>query len=534
VETLKSAAFATFALLVTLLPLKAVEQIEFAVPDPGLITLGVFDDSGHLVRMLHRLAKQEDFRIGLNGLVTSWDGADDAGKKVPAGHYDVRGYLVGTDVAVSGEDFLFNDWATDSGFPNFNNIQDLALLENGDVLLLCGDRFSLDGQLVRFSPDKGFLWVAPINQALRSRFPSSRSHGCFRQSDTAGHLLGGSVIRLLPPTPPLCFSPLLASNSSSAFVLSNAGTGVFSLEDGKETFFVPCNSCVPPLAVAADDSQLFISSKGALLATSLPSLDHETVLEAPVENGSVKNQLLPPSALSADSSVLAAVIGGGVWLREKSFSKVALPTPVRDVALGTPGTFWFVGEEDHARFVAQASFAGEMLRLLRPADGDPQPEKIRASRTTEKFAVLEALPGLQRVRVMERTGAGEWEIEWERTLRDASTFGFVDGIPSANADKAPADPSVRVRLNENPLTGSRDFLTVHAAFDALGSTLASPDGLPLVDVSSRRDIVRLAIRAGDKPGTIRLLQGNGSFVEEFLISGLGDIVPLNAGSIDIP
>jgi hypothetical protein len=232
--------------------------------------------------------------------------------------------------------------------------------------------------------------------------------------------------------------------------------------------------------------------------------------------------------------VLAAVIGGGVWLREKSFSKVVLPTPVRDVALGTPGTFWFVGEEDHARFVAQASFAGEMLRLLRPADGDPQPEKIRASRTTEKFAVLEALPGLQRVRVMERTGAGEWEIEWERTLRDASTFGFVDGIPSANADKAPADPSVRVRLNENPLTGSRDFLTVHAAFDALGSTLASPDGLPLVDVSSRRDIVRLAIRAGDKPGTIRLLQGNGSFVEEFLISGLGDIVPLNAGSIDIP
>jgi hypothetical protein len=135
---------------------------------------------------------------------------------------------------------------------------------------------------------------------------------------------------------------------------------------------------------------------------------------------------------------------------------------------------------------------------------------------------------------MARSGTGEWEIEWERTLRDVSTFGFVDGNPSPNVGKAPADPIVRVRLDENPLTGKRDFLTVHAAFNALGSTLASPDGLPLVDVSSRSDIVRLVIRAGDKPGTIRLLQGNGSFVEEFLISGLGDIVPLNVGSIDIP
>ena len=62
-------------------------DIEFAVPDDGRITLGVFDGAGRLVRTLHKLSRQEDFGIGLNGLVTNWDGKNDAGQPLPAGHY---------------------------------------------------------------------------------------------------------------------------------------------------------------------------------------------------------------------------------------------------------------------------------------------------------------------------------------------------------------------------------------------------------------------------------------------------------------
>jgi len=44
--------------------LRASDEFEFAVPDEGRITLGVFDGSGKLVRLLHRLAKEEDFLVG--------------------------------------------------------------------------------------------------------------------------------------------------------------------------------------------------------------------------------------------------------------------------------------------------------------------------------------------------------------------------------------------------------------------------------------------------------------------------------------
>ena len=118
--------------------LRAGDELEFAVPDDGRVTLGVFDGSGKLVRLLHRLAKEEDFRAGDNGLITSWDGKNDAGQRVSPGHYHVRGYLVGDDVRVSGENFLFNDWAADPGFPVFSSIKDFSLLENGDVILLAG------------------------------------------------------------------------------------------------------------------------------------------------------------------------------------------------------------------------------------------------------------------------------------------------------------------------------------------------------------------------------------------------------------
>jgi hypothetical protein len=238
--------------------------------------------------------------------------------------------------------------------------------------------------------------------------------------------------------------------------------------------------------------------------------------------------------MDADASTLIGASPDGVWVRQESFQPITLPTTVKSVSLGMPGTFWFVGEENGAPFVGQASFAGEILRALRPAADDPKPEKIRASRTQEKFAVIESLPGLQRLRVMARAESGEWTIEWERTIRDSANFGFVNGKPAADAGSAAQEKNLRFRLKENPLTGKRDFLTVHAEFDGTGSRLVSPDGLPLVEISSRNDIRRSAIRRGDKPDTLRLLQGNSSFVEEFSIAGLDDILPLDAGGIDLP
>jgi hypothetical protein len=57
--------------------------------------LGVYDQSGYLVRVLHQEAELDEFTVGADALVTAWDGKNDDGEDLPAGKYHARGYLVG-------------------------------------------------------------------------------------------------------------------------------------------------------------------------------------------------------------------------------------------------------------------------------------------------------------------------------------------------------------------------------------------------------------------------------------------------------
>src|SRR5213076_1328238 len=67
------------------------------VPPPmeGTISLGIYDRSGKLVRVLHQNAQLNDFTIGADALVTRWDGKDDRHQDSPSGRYHARGYLIG-------------------------------------------------------------------------------------------------------------------------------------------------------------------------------------------------------------------------------------------------------------------------------------------------------------------------------------------------------------------------------------------------------------------------------------------------------
>ena len=93
-------------LLAGLLPafLRAEDQsFAFALPEAeGRISLGVFDASGKLVRTLFASAEEKDFKIGLNGLITTWDGKNDAGEALPAGKYHVQGWVVPDSVSAEG------------------------------------------------------------------------------------------------------------------------------------------------------------------------------------------------------------------------------------------------------------------------------------------------------------------------------------------------------------------------------------------------------------------------------------------------
>ncbi|MEY2538593.1 MAG: FlgD Ig-like domain [Verrucomicrobiota bacterium] len=71
-------------------------RISFLPPPlDGTISLGIYDGSGKLVRILHEQAPLDDFTVGADALITKWDGKDDNGQDLPAGKYHARGYLVG-------------------------------------------------------------------------------------------------------------------------------------------------------------------------------------------------------------------------------------------------------------------------------------------------------------------------------------------------------------------------------------------------------------------------------------------------------
>ena len=62
----------------------------------GTISLGIYDSTGKLVRVLHQEAKLGEFAVGADALLTQWDGKNDEDEYLPAGKYHAHGYLVGS------------------------------------------------------------------------------------------------------------------------------------------------------------------------------------------------------------------------------------------------------------------------------------------------------------------------------------------------------------------------------------------------------------------------------------------------------
>ena len=102
-------------------------------PLDGTISLGIYDAKGKLVRVLHREANIDEFKIGADALSTTWNGKDDAGENVPAGKYSAHGFVVG-DLKTEGVGFFFNDWITSADSPRISRIRSLGMRD--DKLLL--------------------------------------------------------------------------------------------------------------------------------------------------------------------------------------------------------------------------------------------------------------------------------------------------------------------------------------------------------------------------------------------------------------
>lgn len=498
------------AFLTPVLQAAAPIEITFAVPDAGRISLGVFDRNGKLVRILHRLAAEEDFRVGLNGYITQWDGLDDAGRRLPSGPYEIKGYLL-NNISVTGENFHFNDWVVDEESPVIRKILDFHLLENGDVLLLAS---TAGGQmLARYSPEHGFLWHREIG-------------GLF----TWGGSGFGTPTALFALNKLGSLGSFLAANSRLAIIFHAGSCAAFSLKTGALLFSRQVRSDIIPNAVTADEGNVLVASGTELIAIPLLRWESETISNLPSAF----------TAMDANATQLIGASQDGVWIRKKNdpFEKVSLPLEIVSLSLGLENTFWFVGSEADSgnRVTGQASFSGDTLRLLK-RESDRLPQSISASRTSDCFALLESRSGFQRLLGIKyglmENGLTGWTIEWERSIEDCARFGFAEGRIVADAGNTPQKKELKFRLKKNPLTGYQEILALRAVADKGGVHLVAAGGLPIVDVSSRGDVNRIAIQRGKLPDSIQILQGNGFFVEEFLVQGLKNILPLDAGKVDL-
>jgi hypothetical protein len=101
-------------------------------PMEGTLSLGIYDKKGKLVRVLAREATEKDFIVGLNGLITHWDGKDDAGMTVAHGTYEIRGYSVGA-LDVEGVALHGNDWITDDDAPRPVRITGLRVKSANEI-----------------------------------------------------------------------------------------------------------------------------------------------------------------------------------------------------------------------------------------------------------------------------------------------------------------------------------------------------------------------------------------------------------------
>ena len=146
-------------------PAKPGVRITFLPPPTeGVLSLGIYDKNRKLVRVLAREATKKDFFVGLNGFITNWDGADDAGKPAPTGTYSARGFAVG-ELAVEGIAYHGNDWMIADDSPRLCRVLALELRVSGRLALWAE---SADGkrQLVRVDQAGEFAGLIPLDPEI--------------------------------------------------------------------------------------------------------------------------------------------------------------------------------------------------------------------------------------------------------------------------------------------------------------------------------------------------------------------------------
>jgi hypothetical protein len=497
------------ALLAGLLPALSSEREQrftFALPDlEGRISLGVFDSAGKLVRTLCVAAAETDFLVGLNGLIATWDGKDSAGKPLDAGKYQIRGYLVGDALKAEGVAFHFNDWIDDEQSPRVTRIEDFRR-QTGGFVVLAKVSDSNKPLVFRFDQLRGFLWTRFLNPAgLATAEPASA------------------------PEDPLV-GCMLAATSHYVAVFFAGEIHLLKTDDG--TLIKTQAESLPQAAyMDANDRTLFIGNSEGMTDIALPELVPAGEEKTPVA--------FDAFAVDGERKLGASSSSGEVWeSTDTQWEKLPLATAASSLSFGLEGTFWVtaIDSQDGKPFTGQFDKQGEFLRAYRD---EFTPVRVCASTMVEEIAVLETSGSAQRLRVLSLHEAasnspGDWAIAFEKTIQDCRRFGILNGQLVADAGSAPQTDQVNIMLATGGLTSASQTLAARVTFDQAGLWLETQSGLRLAFLASQPNVRRVSLRLGPGKDFLTVYAGDDAVVAEYGVRGLGNIVEIDAGEVELP
>jgi hypothetical protein len=455
------------------------KQLMF-IPPPveGVISLGVYDTRGKLVRVIKQAAEIDSFKSGLDGLFVDWDGTDATGKVVPAGKYFARGILIG-DVNISGVAYHLNDWVDDAQNLRVKTISSPALLGGRSLAVLADtghqeilivdaasmkpQRFSVDPGIVRLKSDGANLLAIYSDHIANIAVPN----GTVTESNATPNIRD-------------------ADRSGSNWAIVTDQEIQYKTADQKTTIALP----TPDI------------NRCALLTTSL----------------------------------VVANPNGKLWRTEGDhLVPVELDEPgeLLDLCAGAGDQIWLLIGNGPKTWLRQIDLAAKTSKDLTLPEGLPKIRQLSASRANSDL-LLDAdlnpgnrVIGLHFQAVKDQQSV--WEKWFDRSLVPHQFFDVHAGTV-VRADAKTDSPPLLIRPENNPLENTRqpNFL-LSATADDQGVHLATVDGLPLLQISKTKGVDQVKWEPNGARG-MKVYLSDGTVVEEYSITGLQNLYRFDAGS----
>lgn len=454
------------------------DQLMF-IPPPvhGVISLGVYDEKGKLVKVLEKAADISSFKSSLNGLYVDWNWTDSEGKPVSEDRYFARGILVG-DIEVKGIGFFLNDWADQTKESRIQKVNAVALLSDSRVAVLADQ-----SRLLVVSPKLNESKAAVIG------WPAER----------------------------------VKSSGTELLVFDHSQAAVIDPANGNQTF--------QKNFADIKDADLIGDQVGIMGNTTITLQTKDNTREVAVPEPGTTHIAL------ASSSFVVANRNGKVWRYEnEQFTLVDAGETgeLLDMGAGPNDAVWLLVRTGTTTMLKEIDLSGKAIREIELPEEVRNTNRLSVSRSEEALLLMSTTDKVQKVTGLRfqtvTAGKSVWEKWLDRSLTAFQFFELKDGnvIP---ADQKTDSSPIAVKPAQNPLqpNGREAKFQLVVSADQNGAWVSSIDGLPLIQVSKTQNIKELHWLP-DGPTGMRVYVSDGSVVEEYHIAHLNRLYRFDAGA----